>query len=71
MLPRYKLRGLVVGINLNDYNAAMKGRDDLRQLLGTPYTACFHWTVSEILLQHPNNQRIAFFHETNDFKGEA
>ena len=71
VLPRHKLTGLVVGINLNDYNAAMKGRDDLRQLLGTPYTACFHWTVSEILLAHPGNRRIAFFHETNNFKGEA
>ena len=48
VLPRFKLKGLVVGINLNDYNAALKGRDDLRKLLGTPYTACFHWTVAEI-----------------------
>jgi len=71
VLPRFKLRGLVVGINLDDYNAAMKGRDDLRKLLGSPYTACFHWTVAEILSEAPSNRRIAFFHETNSYRGEA
>ena len=70
VLPRFKFYGLVVGINLNDYNAAMKGRDDLRKLLGTPYTPCFHWSISEILRDRPG-QRIAFFHEINNFKGEA
>jgi hypothetical protein len=71
VLPRYRLRGQVVGINLNDYEDAMRGRDDLRRLLGTPYTACFHWSVAEILLSEPKNRRIAFFHETNNFRGEA
>jgi hypothetical protein len=66
VLPRFKLRGLVVGINLNDYNAAMKGRDDLRKLLGTPYTACFHWTVAEILREAPSNRprRLFFMRRT-------
>jgi hypothetical protein len=71
VLPRFKLRGQVVGINLNDCDAAMRGREDLRRLLGTPYTACFHWSVTEILLDEAKNQRIAFFHEINNFKGEA
>jgi hypothetical protein len=71
VIPRFRLTGLVLGINLNDYHAAFSGRDDVRKLLGTPYMSCFHWAVSDILERHPNNRRIAFVHENNDYQGEA
>ena len=56
---------------MNDYNTALKGHDELRALLGTPYEACFQWAVSEILESYPENQRIAFVHEGNDYERDA
>lgn len=74
VIPRQKLAGVVVGIRLNDFNEAMKPHPDLKKLFGTPYTACFHWVVQrimELMEKTNNNERIAFFHECNDYEGEA
>jgi len=52
----------------------MSGRDDLRPYFGTPYTACFHWLVQIVLSLAQgaeNSERIAFYHETNQYRGEA
>ncbi len=43
-------------------------------MLGNPYGACLHWVMATILdekAKSGNGERIAFFHETNDFKREA
>ena len=74
VIPKHKLAGVVIGIRLHEFEKAMKPHPELSEMFGTPYTACFHWTVQRIMNlmeQVGNNERIAFFHETNDYQGEA
>jgi hypothetical protein len=33
--------GIVIGIHLDEYRKALAGRDDLKVLVGAPYSACF------------------------------
>jgi hypothetical protein len=73
-IPRSEVVGIVIGIVMNDFHDAMKEHPDLRKLFGNPYTACFQWTVQTILkIMHDRGvrQRIAFFHENNNFQGDA
>jgi hypothetical protein len=52
----------------------MAPNPELRAMFGTPYTACFQWTVQTLLAmmdEHGDRQRVAFFHECNDYKKEA
>ena len=68
------LLGVVIGIQMNAFRAAMDGRDDLNALFGNPYVACFQWLVSIILHfqgRTGNNDRIGFIHECNDYQHEA
>jgi hypothetical protein len=39
------ISGVVVGIQMHEFEGAMAGRDDLRPIFGTPYAACFQWVV--------------------------
>ncbi len=58
------------GIVLKDFDALIDKDDPAREYLGTPYGACFHWLVQTIL-EDLQEQRLDFFHETNDFKDDA
>jgi hypothetical protein len=74
VLTGTNLPGIVVGIDIREFGAAIAGRDDLGQLFGTPYSACFHWVTQIIMLQAfqaGSAERIGFIHETNDFAGQA
>ncbi len=66
--------GVVIGLHMDEFNKAMVGRDDLRAIFGTPYTAVFHW-VTQVIINiaelHASTERIEFVHETNDFRQEA
>jgi hypothetical protein len=66
--------GVVVGIQMDEFEKAMAGRDDLRPIFGTPYAACFQWVVQVIMnfaLGALSTERIGFVHEINDYQQEA
>jgi hypothetical protein len=66
--------GVVVGIQMHEFEKAMKGRDDLRPIFGSAYAACFQWVVQIIMnfaLGAESRERIGFVHELNDYRHEA
>lgn len=66
--------GIVIGIHMDEFRKAMAGRDDLRESLGEPYTACFQWVTQAIMNiadDLGSQERIGFVHEANDYKREA
>jgi hypothetical protein len=70
----FDMPGVVVGIHMQEFEAALAGRPDLREVFGTPYAACFQWVVQIIMnmaLGANSRERIAFVHETNDYRQEA
>ncbi len=74
VMPAHELAGIVIGVNLIALVEAFKGRPDLVEMFGTPYTACFQWAISIIIeyaTNHGSGERMAFVHEINDYKGEA
>ena len=74
IIARAPLGGVVVGIHLFSFEKAMAGRDDLRQIFGTPYMACFQWVVQTILNiqgETKNREPISFIHECNQYQHEA
>jgi len=74
VMPSYELAGIVIGINLRELETAMKGRPELLEMFGTPYTACFQWAISIIMdlaAKYGKGERMAFVHEVNNYKGEA
>lgn len=66
--------GFVIGIVLTEFNLVMRKHPELSEIFGSPYHACFQWIVMSIM-QRLNElgslERLAFYHESNDFKGEA
>ncbi len=40
IIPAYTEYAVAAGIQLDDYRAALKGREHLKELLGEPYGAC-------------------------------
>lgn len=74
VIPAHNLIGVVIGIRLEDFQAALANRPDLMEVFGSPYGACVQWTmtrVMEILAEGGKPERIAFVHEVNQYKGEA
>lgn len=74
IIPAHEIAGICIGIHMDAFNEAIAPHPDLKKLFGRPYTACFHWVVQRTLqYQHEagNKARIAFFHEVNDYQGEA
>jgi hypothetical protein len=74
VIPAHELGGIVIGIQLNDFAAALDSHPELLEMFGTPYTACFQWAISiimEIATGHGKGERMAFVHEVNDYKGEC
>ncbi|MGA7383655.1 MAG: hypothetical protein WBW81_02835 [Methylocella sp.] len=74
VLEHHPIMGIVVGIHMGAFRTAMESRPELREMFGTPYTACFQWSVQTLISmmeEKGDNQRIAFFHECNDYEKEA
>jgi Protein of unknown function (DUF3800) len=66
--------GVVIGLHKTEFLKATEGREDLRAIFGTPYTACFHWvtqTIINIANELGSLERIGFVHECNDYQHEA
>jgi len=74
VITSFPIGGLVIGMNLEDFRAALKGREDLIEAFGGIYATCFQWVIGHILnvaAELESKQRIAFIHEVNDYKKEA
>jgi hypothetical protein len=74
IIAEAEIGGISVAMDLRALDAALTGRDDLRQLFGTPYIACLQWAMQAILnlaAQAGNSEQIAFIHENNDFHAQA
>jgi hypothetical protein len=74
ILPAHRLVGMVFAIQMEDLKEALKGSEELLELLGNPYTCCFQWALMSIMVlaaHHGAGKRIKFIHEINDYKGEA
>lgn len=74
ILREARFLGIMIGINMVEFEKAMEGHDNLRVLFPSAYGACFHWVVQTLLTaQHDsgNREMLAFIHEVNAFKGEA
>jgi hypothetical protein len=69
-----ELRGIVIGIHMDEFRKAMAGRNDLLEIFPSPYAACFQWLAQIIMNLQAHigsNERIAFIHECNDFRRAA
>ncbi len=74
IIPEFIGVGFAAGIVMRDFDEALKERDELRSIFGTPYTMCFQWVLHEIVAYLNNNlssARVAIFHEKNDYYVEA
>ena len=74
IIPKHTANAVAAAIQMDDYNAALKGKRRLKALLGTPYGACLQWVLTILLrakAEYGNREQIAFFHEQNDYKPEA
>lgn len=68
------IAGIAVGINMNDFREAVLEHPDLPRIIGEPYGACFHWTLGSLLEQLDGmgvHDRLAIYHEANDYQGDA
>ena len=74
VIARHNVLGVTVGIHMHLFNVAMESHPELRKMFGTPYVACFQWTVHtflEMMDESGIDHRVAFFHESNDYRKEA
>jgi hypothetical protein len=74
VLGRHPIMGILIGIHMDTFKLAMAPYPELRVMFGTPYTACFQWTVQTLIAmmdERGDRQRVAFFHESNDYEKEA
>jgi hypothetical protein len=74
VICNHGMPGLVIAVQMDDFRAAMKGRSDLLDIFGTPYGACFQWTISTLMHianERGHGERMAFVHEVNDYKEEC
>jgi hypothetical protein len=52
----------------------LKGKEHLREILGSPYESCFQWWLSTALEEHRrygSTEPIAVIHEENQFEAQA
>jgi hypothetical protein len=74
VIPRHRIMGVAVGIHMDAFHREMQSRPDLRKLFGTPYTACFQWTVQTVMDMVGDwdaRMSVSFIHEVNDYHSEA
>jgi len=73
LMPKYA-DGASINLNMNDFEAAIEGRPELRKCFPDPYGACFHWmTLQLVRVAQKRNQdtKFALVHEQNDRQHEA
>ena len=69
-----ELRGIVIGIQMDEFRKAMAGRPDLAEVFPSPYAACLQWLIQIIMNLQADvgrSERIAFVHECNDYRQAA
>lgn len=69
-----EIAATAVALDLRVFEAALKDRDDLKELFGTPYIACLQWAMQSILnmaFAVGSREQIAFIHENNDYHAQA
>lgn len=74
IIPKHALPGICVGIHLGALEQGFAKRPELREMFGTPYTACFQWSLQFLLSVMERvdvNDRLAIIHEMNDYKHEV
>lgn len=72
-IAEHRITQFVIGIRLNDYHEVCQSYPRLGKVIGTPYNACFQLVLQDILDwldTIPDTQRLAFFHENNDYSAE-
>ncbi|MCZ6495804.1 MAG: DUF3800 domain-containing protein [Alphaproteobacteria bacterium] len=73
IIPRYAV-GFARALVLDDFHEALEGRNDLKEIIEDPYKLCFQLLLQEALRQLQRNnsrEKIAVFHEQNDYQGSA
>lgn len=66
--------GVVIGIDIDEFRKQVAPYPDLMAHFAHPYASCFHWVVSTLIgyvEEAGSNERLAFFHENNDYEGQA
>jgi hypothetical protein len=74
VIPAHPIPGVIIGVHLTELERAFRDHAEPVEMFGTPYTACFQWTISiivEIATERGRGQRMAFVHEVKDYKGEC
>ena len=73
VMRTHNMMGFVTGLDLRSFEKAMAENPELKEMLPSPYGACFHWTIGNVMrmLDGKTNERLAFFHEINDYEDDA
>lgn len=74
IIAEHRMAGLSVGVHLHEFEKAIATEPLIREMFGTPYTACFQWAVQIVLtvmMRLEIDERVAVFHEQNEYQGEA
>ncbi|MGH6925499.1 MAG: DUF3800 domain-containing protein [Propylenella sp.] len=70
----HQIAAFVSGIRMNDFREVCAVYPHVARIIKTPYTACFQWVVQDILMYlnaYNDTQKVAIFHEVNEFRSEA
>lgn len=73
-IPEHQTAAFVAGIRMDDFREVCRSHPHLAKVIKTPYTACFQWVVQDILRflnAHSDLQKLAIFHENNEYMAEA
>jgi Protein of unknown function (DUF3800) len=73
-IAEHRMVAFVIGIRMDDYREVCQAYPRMGTVIGTPYNACFQWVVQDILDwldTMSDTQRLAFFHENNEYIAEA
>ena len=74
LIGEAQLAGVVIGIHMEEFRRAIASHPELKEIIGNPYGACFHWvagTIIRLANRFDLNERTAFFHEVNDYQEDA
>jgi hypothetical protein len=74
VIPAHRLSGVVIGIDMIEFERVAAAHPEVAEMFGTPYSACFQWAISFLMdfaTQYGTGERMAFVHEVNDYKEDA
>lgn len=74
IIKRHEIIGMAIGFVMRDFDEAMGRENWPKEYLGSPYGTCFQWLITSVLMEAALDrvrEPVAFFHEHNDFEGEA